>query len=108
MADNLKAAPDCVIHDPLPDRGETLAPYEYAVDQQVLAFRLSLLTRDFTFFHVLRAHDISSGANPGAALITLCPDGGEAINTKLLSYSLKTVKTIEASFHEYVNHLKRP
>jgi hypothetical protein len=81
------------------------AAYEDAVDEQTLAFRLSLFTRDFTFFHVLRAQDTSDGANPGADLRTLCPERSQAIIHELLSYSKTTIQAIQDSYKAYCNGL---
>jgi hypothetical protein len=105
MADTLKLAPKT------PVSGETFEPYEFAINQQALAFRLSVLTQDFTSFHVLHAQDTASGANPGTDLLTLFPDRGPELIDELLSYSGGTLQPILDAFQTYSSnftHLHPP
>jgi hypothetical protein len=88
--------------------GETLEEYEYAIDQQTLAFQLSVLAQDFTSFYVLRAQDTIHSANPGTDLISLLPDRGSTLIDELTSYNNTTIQAIHDYFQTYINNFKRP
>lgn len=107
MVEILKTAPKPAIGGQPPVGGDLLAEYEYAIDHQALAFRLSVFTQDFTPFHVLRAQDTTSSANPGTDLISLCPDRAPAVIDELLWYSTTTIQTIHNSFQTYANNFTR-
>ena len=102
MTDIAQETPNSAVNGSVVSRGEAFAPYEYAVDQQALAFHFSVLTQDFTFFHVLHAQDISSRSNPGADLISINPDLGPKIIDELLSYSNTTIESVQDSFQAFV------
>jgi hypothetical protein len=99
---------------PLPVNGhpsvsdEAPAAYEYAIDQQALAFQLSVLTQDFTFFSALRADDTRSDANPGKGLIPLGPNRAQAVIDQLLSYSNTAVQAMKSSFETYATKFRPP